>query len=117
VTRPFTDQNVAFDLAEFVKRGAAGITLVYGGGMPTYHTVRDSVANTDPASVQQQGEYAVALARDLGALDFTVPPRTGDGVYFTLWPDLVVHYTTTTALVLGIAVVVTTVAGRGCGGR
>jgi hypothetical protein len=83
--RPGTDAEEYFD------QGAGGVALYYSGGSTDYHTLRDSVGTISPGSLQQDGEYAVALARDLGN---RVLPRRGGGdwVAFNVAPDTAVIY-------------------------
>ncbi len=83
--RPGTDAEEYFD------RGAGGVALYYSGGSTDYHTARDSIATISAASLQQDGSYAVALARDLGN---RVAQRRGGGewVAFNVTPDTAVIY-------------------------
>ena len=83
--RPGTDAEEYFD------RGAGGVALYYSGGSTDYHTARDSIATISPGSLQQDGSYAVALARDLGN---RVAHRRGGGNWmaFNITPDTAVIY-------------------------
>lgn len=83
--RPGTDAEEYFD------RGAGGVALYYSGGSTDYHTLRDSAVTISPASVQQDGDYAVALARELGNRVAT-PRGGGDWVAFNIAPDAAIIY-------------------------
>lgn len=93
--RPGTDAEEYFD------RGAGGIALYYSGGSTDYHTLRDSAATISPASVQQDGSYAVALARDLGNRVAT-PRGGGDWVAFNIAPDTAIIYPAAVDVALGL---------------
>ena len=83
--RPGTDAEEYFD------RGAGGVALYYSAGSTDYHTLRDSIATISPASLQQDGSYAVALAGDLGNR-VSAPRGGGDWVAFNITPDSAVIY-------------------------
>ncbi|MFD4636544.1 M20/M25/M40 family metallo-hydrolase [Lentzea sp. NPDC058436] len=90
------------DFTVFAAAGHQGMNFAYLEGYTHYHGPHDTVANVDPASVQHQGEYALGLARALGAVDLTAPPA-GDSVHFTaLW--WVVSYPEPLALPLALTV-------------
>jgi Peptidase family M28 len=97
--RPGTDAEEYFD------RGAGGVALYYSGGSTDYHTQRDSSATISPASVQQDGSYAVALARDLGN---RVAPRRGGGdwVAYNIAPDSAVFYPAAVDVALAVLAIV-----------
>ncbi|MDD2762537.1 MAG: M20/M25/M40 family metallo-hydrolase [Opitutaceae bacterium] len=63
-----------------------GYNVAFVGGLGYYHTANDNPANLSPASIQHQGEYALALARHFGnfsAQEFQTKAATGgDAVYF-----------------------------------
>lgn len=107
--RPGTDAEEYFD------RGAGGVAFYHSGGSTDYHTARDSVASISPGSLQQDGSYAVALARDLGN---RVAHRRGGGnwVAFNVAPDTAVIYPAAVDTALALAaialLVFAAVAGR-----
>jgi len=72
------------DLTIFKRAGLAGLNFAYVSCWPCYHTMGDSVTNTDERSIQHHGSYALALARQFGNLDLG-HPRHGDAVYFSLF--------------------------------
>ena len=96
--RPGTDAEEYFD------RGAGGVALYYSGGSTDYHTGRDSATTISPASVQQDGSYAVALARDLGNR-VAIRRGGGDWVAFNLGPDTAVVYPAAVDSALGLLAV------------
>lgn len=96
--------QLACDLEEYTKRGVQGLGFVYAGDSQNYHTVRDNLEQIDMGSVQQEGDYTVALLRELGDMDLTRPPHTPDRVFFNVVPGGVASYRE--AWVLPLAVVV-----------
>lgn len=86
------------DLEEYDRRGVQGVGFVHLGSTYDYHTRRDSVAHVDPRTVQQHGTQTLAIARHLGAVDLSDPPRGPDQVFFSLWPGLTVRYPVGAAL-------------------
>ena len=83
------------DLTFFKQAGLAGLGFAYVGDVPYYHTQYDDVAHLDPRSLQQEGDYALSLARRFGDLDlrdlksdnatFFVLPFFGCVVYPISW--------------------------------
>jgi hypothetical protein len=71
------------DLTVFKRAGLAGLNFAYVGCFPRYHTREDSVDNLDPRSLQQDGSYALALARTFGNLDLN-RVAAPDNVFFSL---------------------------------
>ncbi|MGO9268767.1 MAG: M20/M25/M40 family metallo-hydrolase [Terriglobia bacterium] len=78
------------DLTVFKSAGVAGLNFAYIGCWARYHTMRDDLENISAASVQQDGSYALALARHFGGLDLT-HTSAPDAVYFSLL-GMTVHY-------------------------
>ncbi|CAN5726044.1 hypothetical protein BH23CHL5_BH23CHL5_09140 [soil metagenome] len=69
-----------------------------------YHTDLDNPAEIDVGSIQQQGDYTLALVRHFGNADLTTLNRDGDAVFFNGLPGRVVAYDDVLALVLaGVA--------------
>ena len=79
------------DLTVFKKAGLPGLNFAYIGNAFFYHTSRDSVASLEEGSVQQQGEYMLGLARELGMADLRSVRET-NRVYFSLPGGGLVHY-------------------------
>ncbi len=69
------------DLTVFKRAGMAGLNLAFMEHPEFYHSPFDDVAHLDSASVQEQGDYALALARRFGRDDLS-DMRAADAVYF-----------------------------------
>jgi hypothetical protein len=79
------------DLTVFKRGGLAGMNFAYIEHPELYHTAQDNVANLDPRSLQEQGRYALALARRFGDEDLS-QKHSGDAVYFpTPFTSLIVY--------------------------
>ena len=64
------------DLTVFDRAGLPGVNLAFAFGAVRYHTPRDDVAHLDPASLQHQGENALALVRSIAAQELERGGRT-----------------------------------------
>jgi hypothetical protein len=93
------------DFTNFRAHGMQGFNLAFVGGTPLYHRAGDVPANLSAASVQHQGETALALVRALA----TNPPAShgkGDAVFFDIfrqiiwWPAAITPYLIAAAFVL-----------------
>lgn len=98
------------DLSIFKQAGMAGLNFAYVGCWPRYHTMGDSLENLNPRSLQQDGDYAVALARHFGNSDLSglappadgqLGPRKASAVYFSLF-GATIHYSARWALPLAL---------------
>ncbi len=69
------------DLTVFKRAGIAGLNFAFIENPEFYHSPFDDTAHLDPRSVQEQGDYAVSLARRFGNADLR-DTRAGDAVYF-----------------------------------
>jgi hypothetical protein len=79
------------DLTIFKRGGLAGMNFAYIGRPELYHTGQDDVAHLDPRSLQEQGRYALSLARRFGNEDLN-RKYSGDAVYFpTPFTSLIVY--------------------------
>jgi Peptidase family M28 len=79
------------DLTVFKRGGLAGMNFAYIEHPELYHTAQDNVANLDSRSLQEQGRYALALARRFGNEDLS-QKHGGDAVYFpTPFTSLIVY--------------------------
>jgi hypothetical protein len=79
------------DLTVFKRGGMAGMNFAYIEHPEFYHTAQDNVANLDPRSLQEQGRYALSLARRFGNEDLR-GKHSGDAVYFpTPFTSLIVY--------------------------
>ncbi len=89
------------DLTAFKRAGLPGLNFAYIGNAFFYHTSRDSVANLEEGSLQQQGEYMLGLARELGQADMRAV-REANRVYFSLPGGGFVHYSERWAVPLAV---------------
>src|SRR5829696_6329201 len=78
------------DFTVFRDAGFAGMNFIFMEGSARYHTLEDSPANLDPASLQHMGSTVLAAARHLAGQDLGAP-RAGSLTYFTVLGELV-HY-------------------------
>ena len=69
------------DLTVLRAAGLPGVNLAFAAGVDRYHTPLDSLARLDPASLQHQGESALALVRAVAAEDLDAGPGA-PAVYF-----------------------------------
>lgn len=90
------------DFTVLKEAGHQGMNIAYLGGYTRYHGPTDTVDHVDPRTVQHQGQYALGLARSLGAADLTGPPAV-EREYFVA-AGLLVSYPTWVALPSALAV-------------
>ncbi|WP_199443693.1 M28 family peptidase [Umezawaea beigongshangensis] len=90
------------DFTVLKEAGHEGMNIAYLGGYTHYHGSNDTVSHVDPATVQHQGEYALGLARSLGAADLADTPG-GNRVYFVA-AGLLLSYPVSAALPAALAV-------------
>ena len=81
------------DLTVFRRQGMAGVNFACIGGVAHYHTPRDDLAHASLATLQHQGENALAMIESLSA-ENAKPGRKGDAVFFDVlgarivgWPE------------------------------
>lgn len=79
------------DLTLFKKAGKAGLNFANIDGLERYHNPLDNLQGVDQNSMQHQGSYALALARQFGNVDLS-QPRQKNAIYFDLFGRLLVHY-------------------------
>jgi hypothetical protein len=91
------------DLTVFKQGGLAGMNFAFIEHPEYYHTTQDTVEHLDPVSVQEQGRYALSLARWFGNQELTVHPA-GDAVYFTTAFTPLIVYPAKFALVLAVVI-------------
>jgi hypothetical protein len=89
------------DLTIFKQAGMAGLNFAYIKNLNRYHTSLDTVENLDRGSLQQQGGYALALARQFGR---SGAQAESDAVYFNPFGHAFVHYSGRWVLPLSILV-------------
>jgi hypothetical protein len=71
------------DLTFFKQAGLAGLGFAFVNDVAYYHTQYDDVAHLDPRSLQQEGDYALALTRRFGNIDLR-DLKSADATYFVL---------------------------------
>lgn len=79
------------DLSVFRKAGMPGLNFANIDGISRYHTPLDNLQGVDENSLQHRGSYALALARHFGNLDLS-QTRERNAIYFDLFGNLLVHY-------------------------
>ncbi|MCU1237430.1 MAG: peptidase [Candidatus Solibacter sp.] len=99
------------DLTVFKRSGLAGLNFAFIEHPEWYHRAQDDPDHLDRRSLQEQGNYALALARQFGGQDLAHPPR-GDAIYFPTpltslivypaWLSAPLAWTTAAALVLAV---------------
>jgi hypothetical protein len=85
------------DFTEFKKAGYQGFNFACIGGVANYHTPQDDIAHVSAASLQQQGDSALAVLHALANTDLESPP-TGEAVYFDLFASILVSFPQEVAL-------------------
>jgi hypothetical protein len=92
------------DFTVFRNAGFAGMNFAFFDGSARYHTLEDSPANLDHASLQHMGSTVLATARHFDEQDLGAP-RGGSLTYFTVLGELV-HYPQQLAVPLALLAVV-----------
>jgi Peptidase family M28 len=112
------------DLTEFRNRRVPGLNFAFIGDATRYHTPADNLANASMASLQHQGECALAAVDGLAnSSDLASPPR-GDLAFFDLfglgvvrWPVGWTLAMSVAGLLLVLAVALAALAGGALRGR
>jgi hypothetical protein len=86
------------------------------GGYPHYHTPSDNLASLDARVVQQMGDYALGIVKQLGRGELA-PMRTRDDIYFTAPLVGVIRYPASWALPLALLCLVITIGVIAVGAR
>lgn len=87
------------DFTVFRKAGFSGLNFAYIDGLAYYHTAQDSIQNIDAGSLQQQGDYVLAMAKQFGNAT-SDDSKPGNAVYFDVLGLFLVSYGQGTATVL-----------------
>jgi len=91
------------DMTVFKSVEMQGANFAYIGNEPQYHTPLDNFANVNGASVQHQGENALAMTLALAnSAELTKPPEK-DAVYFDVFGRHLFEWPETRSLKIGIA--------------
>ncbi|HOV61865.1 MAG TPA: M20/M25/M40 family metallo-hydrolase [Candidatus Hydrogenedentes bacterium] len=73
---------VASDLTMFLDRGITGLNFAFINGLGRYHTALDAPEYLSLRSLQHHGDYAIRLARRLGAVSLHDVSSGGRRVFF-----------------------------------
>jgi len=98
------------DLTVFDRLDVPGALVGYIGGFRNYHSATDTFANTDPGSLQQHGETALAMATGLAEDDLS-DAEPGGAVFFPFlgtvasWPESWSIFLATLAFVLVVTAI------------
>jgi hypothetical protein len=102
------------DLTVFKRAGLPGLNFAFIEHVERYHHPQDDPDHLDRSSLQEQGNYALALTRRFGEQDLT-HPASGNAVYFPArFADLVVYpvsWVAPLAWATAAALAVVTIAG------
>jgi hypothetical protein len=79
------------DLTVFMRAGMAGVNFAFIGDARNYHTANDDLSRLSRASLQHQGDNALALVRELAAMNLSAD-RGGEAVYFDVMGLAVVRW-------------------------
>lgn len=103
----------ATDFSVFKAVGIQGLNFAFIGGEPQYHTPLDNSANVSAATLQQQGENALASVLALADADISRIP-SGDAAYFDLFGREVVHWPARRTLAYTLAAALLLLAQIAC---
>lgn len=102
------------DLSIFKEGGLAGMNFAFIEHPEYYHTAEDTVEHLDPVSLQEQGRYALSLARWFGNQDLS-RHASGDAIYFATPFTPLIVYPAGWAVVLATLAVLGLVAAASAG--
>lgn len=113
-TAVYTVMPNSTDFTEFLAIGKQGVNFAVLNGLEYYHTPFDNYTNVDPSSIQHYGEQIVPLVEEFTTnsmyADVSYFEGSQDQVFFTLFPNVFIHYTDTVALILYSIVIIGTIA-------
>jgi Peptidase family M28 len=111
------------DLTVFRHHGVPGLNFAFIGGAARYHTPYDDFAHASPASLQHQGDNALAAVTGLAEAAAPASPPRGKLVFFDVlslgvarWPLGWTPWLAALALLLVLAAAVAALARRTLGG-
>jgi hypothetical protein len=105
------------DFTIFRRRGLPGMNFAFIGGHPAYHSMLDTPERLSRGSLQQLGDYAVAVASRYGAIDLG-ERSTHNAIYFNPAGSWLVVYPSSWASGLAaVAALLTLAAGLLAGRR
>lgn len=79
------------DMSIFKEAGLPGLNFAYLRGVTRYHSQLDNLTQVDQRTLQQDGSYALALARHFGNLQLD-NLQSGNSIYFDVLGLWLVHY-------------------------
>jgi hypothetical protein len=88
------------DFSVFEKHGISGFNFAFLDGAPRYHTSFDDLAHISSASLQHQGDNALATVQALAGADLS-RPHQGKAVFFDLLGFAVLWWPVGLGLLLG----------------
>jgi Zn-dependent M28 family amino/carboxypeptidase len=92
LVRQLPGMRLACDLEDYLLNGSDGLGFVFTSDTPAYHSERDSIANIDRGSIQQEGENTLAVVQHFGDSNLAEMPRSSNRVFFNLLPGVTLHY-------------------------
>jgi len=90
------------DFTIFLEHGCRGLNFAFIGDVRNYHQETDRWAALDPRSVQHHGDNALAMARWLGAADWSELESTEDAIFGDVLGLIVPVYPQSWALPLSV---------------
>jgi len=88
--------------------GIPGLNFAFIAGLHDYHSMGDTAANLDFNTLAQQANYVLATARYFANMDTwqnaSSQESAGNKTYFNVWRSVLVSYSQSTALLIGITV-------------
>lgn len=79
------------DLTVFKAAGLEGLNFAFIGNLEAYHTRLDTAQNLSRATLEHQGNYALALARAAGHARLPLPARSDASYFNTLGSGFIVY--------------------------
>ncbi|HEX4952738.1 MAG TPA: M20/M25/M40 family metallo-hydrolase [Thermoanaerobaculia bacterium] len=74
------------------RAGKPGLNFAYIDNVSAYHLAQDDLKRVDRASLQDHGDAALGLARELGNADLTGSWQSPNAIYFPFFSLAFVHY-------------------------
>ena len=94
---------IGTDLNWFSDAGIPGMNFGHWADGPVYHAKTDTPETLDVRSLQHHGATALALVQHFGNQDLAAKQASSDNVvYFSLFPGILINYSTVWAVLLAI---------------
>src|SRR5947209_872469 len=93
------------DFTIFRRAGYTGLNFAFIDGFAYYHSPHDSPENANQGSIQQHGNYMLAMVRQFGNAE-SDDPRPANVIYFDLFGKLLVVYGQTAATVFLVLTII-----------